>query len=91
MLPVQGRGGDDAVEGAEQRLERLRVLREQVRQPRANLTGDDLGAHRAVRQPGAVRGHPVDDGVAQPAELVGIQIGHPVETRLPVPGKGTLQ
>ena len=76
MLPVQGRGGDDAVEGAEQRLERLRVLREQVRQPRANLTGDDLGTHRAVRQPGAVRGHPVDDGVAQPAELVGIEIGH---------------
>ena len=37
VLPVQGRGDDDAVERAEQRLERLRVLREQVRQPRANL------------------------------------------------------
>jgi hypothetical protein len=91
VLPVQGRGGDDAVEGAEQRLERLRVLREEVRQPCANLTGDDLGAHRAVRQPGAVRGDPVHDGVAQPAELVGVQIGHVVDTRLPVPGKGTLQ
>ena len=76
MLPCHGGGGDDAVDGVEQGVERLRVLGEQVGQPGPDLPGGDVGAHRPVRQRRPVGGHPVDDGVAQPAELVGIEVGH---------------
>ena len=76
VLPVQGRGDDDPVELVEQRVERLRPVGQQLAEGAADVARGDVRADRAVGQPGAVGGHPVDHRTAQPAELLRIEVAH---------------
>ena len=76
VLPVQRSGDDDPVELVEQRVERLRPVGQQLAEGAADVARGDVRADRAVRQPGAVGGHPVDHRTAQPAELLRIEVAH---------------
>jgi hypothetical protein len=75
MLPVREAGQDDPVEVGEDRLEALGRLGRRGAQPGAYGARLDAGHDGVLGGPGAVVGDPVDDLVAEAAELLGVHRG----------------
>ena len=69
-LPVRDPRHDDPVEVRQHRFHVLRLLRGVGGEPRPDLPGLHLGHHRPTRDALAVVGDPVDQAVAQAAELI---------------------
>ena len=70
-LPVGDAGKDEALDVAENLVERLALLRRMLREPRADLAGLNAREHREAFDAGIVIGNPVHDRVALAAEFVG--------------------
>jgi hypothetical protein len=70
VVPVGDAGQDDLVEVAEQRGEPVAGLGRRRRQRPPHVPGGERAHHRPRLDPGAVAGDPVDEGVAEPDELV---------------------
>ena len=83
MLPVQGGRDDDVVEEVDQRVTEVGggLLGQLGGESGADLAGRGARRHRQGVETGAVVRDPVDEAVAEPAELLGGQVGHAVVLR----------